>query len=64
MKLQSSVLPAAFLGLSLPVVVLLGALDFGGEFRLLIAVAAGGAATALAQSLLAKAAATAKKEQP
>ena len=61
MKLQSWVLPAAFLGVSLPVVVLLGALELGGEFRLLIAMAAGGA---LVQSLLAKAAVTAKKEQP
>ena len=61
MKLQSWVLPAAFLGLSLPVVVLLGALELGGEFRLLIAMTAG---AALAQSLLAKAAVTAKKEQP
>ena len=64
MKLQSWVLPAAFLGLSLPVVVLLGALELGGEFRLLIAMAAGAAAMALAQSLLANAAATAEKEQP
>ena len=39
MKLQAWVLPAAFLGVSLPMVMLLGALDLGGEFRLLIATA-------------------------
>lgn len=52
MKPQHWVPVTAFLAVSIPLVLLLGALDVGGEYRLWIALAAGAIATALAQSRL------------
>jgi carbon starvation protein CstA len=42
----------AFLAVSLPMVLLLQALDWGGEYRLWIAIVAGALAVALVQSRL------------
>ena len=41
-----------FLAVSIPLVVLLNAMDLGGEYRIWIALAAGALATAYAQSKL------------
>ena len=53
MKPQHWVPVATFLGVSIPLVLLLNALQVGGEFRVWIALAAGVAATAFAQKKLA-----------
>ena len=50
MTLQHWVPVAAFLGVSIPVVLLLDTMQFGGEYRLWIAIAAGALASAFAQS--------------
>ncbi len=52
MKPQHWVPVAVFLGVSIPTILVLQALDWGGEFRLWIAILAGGAATGYAQSRL------------
>ena len=52
MKPQHWVPVAVFLGVSIPVVLILGALDVMAEHRVWIALAAGVAATAFAQSRL------------
>ena len=44
--------PLVFLGTSVPAVWLLHALDFGGEYRIFIAMGVGALATALVQSRL------------
>ena len=49
MKPQHWVPVAVFLAVSIPLVLLLGALNIGGEFRLVIAIGAGALATAFAQ---------------
>ncbi len=54
MKPQHWVPVAVFLAVSIPLVLLLNALDVGGEYRVWIALAAGVAATAFAQSRLAR----------
>ncbi len=46
--------PLVFLGTALPTVWLLHALDFGGEYRLFIAMGVGALATAVAQSRLSR----------
>ena len=52
MKPQYWVPPAVFLGVSVPLVLLLNAMDVGGDFRIVIAIGAGALATAFAQSKL------------
>ena len=52
MKAQHWLPVAVFLGVSIPVVVLLNALDMGGEYRVWIALGAGALATAVMQSKL------------
>ncbi len=52
MKPQHWVPPAVFLGVSIPLVLLLNALEMGGEFRIVIAIGAGALAVAFAQSKL------------
>ena len=54
MKPQHWVPVVAFLGVSIPLVLLLNALQLGGDFRVWIALAAGVGATAYAQTRLAK----------
>jgi hypothetical protein len=44
---------AVFLGVSLPLLLLLNALQVGGEYRIWIAIGAGALATAFAQSRMA-----------
>lgn len=46
--------PLVFLGTSIPSVWLLHALDFGGEYRLFIAMGVGALATAVTQSRLSR----------
>ena len=52
MKAQHWLPVAVFLGVSIPVVVLLNALDMGGEYRVWVALGAGALATAVVQSKL------------
>ena len=52
MKTQHWLPVAVFLGVSIPVVVLLNALDMAGEYRVWIALGAGALATAVVQSKL------------
>ena len=52
MKPQYWVPPAVFLGVSIPLVLLLNAMDVGGEFRIVIAIGVGALATAFAQGKL------------
>ena len=52
MKPEYWVPPAVFLGVSVPVVLLLNLLDVGGEYRVWIALAAGVLATFVAQNKL------------
>ena len=52
MKAQHWLPVAVFLGVSIPIVVLLNALDMGGEYRVWIALGAGALATAVMQSKL------------
>ncbi|MCA0243146.1 MAG: hypothetical protein LCI02_20060 [Proteobacteria bacterium] len=52
MKPQHWVPVLVFLAVSIPLVLLLNLMDFGGEFRVVIAIAAGALATAFAQSKL------------
>ena len=52
MKAQHWLPVAVFLGVSIPVVVLLNALDMAGEYRVWIALGAGALATAVVQSKL------------
>ncbi len=54
MKPQHWVPVVVFLAVSVPLVLLLGALELGGEYRLWIALGAGVLATAFAQSRLAR----------
>ena len=54
MKPQHWVPVAVFLGVSIPLVLLLNVMDVGGEYRLWIALGAGALATALAQSRMGK----------
>jgi hypothetical protein len=51
-KPQHWVPVAVFLGVSIPVVLLLNAINVGGEFRIWIALGAGALATAFAQGRL------------
>ena len=52
MKAQHWLPAAVFLGVSIPIVVLLNALDMGGEYRVWVALGAGALATAVVQSKL------------
>ena len=52
MKPQHWLPVAVFLGVSIPLVVLLNALDLAGEYRVWIALGAGALATAIVQSKL------------
>ena len=52
MKPQHWVPVAVFLAVSIPLVLLLNAINVGGEYRIWIALAAGALATAFAQSKL------------
>lgn len=52
MKPQHWVPPAVFLGVAIPLVLLLNAMSVGGEFRIVIAIGVGALATAFAQSKL------------
>ena len=52
MKAQHWLPVAVFLGVSIPIVVLLNALDMGGEYRVWVALGAGALATAVVQSKL------------
>ena len=52
MKPQHWVPVLVFLAVSIPLVLLLNLMDFGGEFRVIIAIGAGALATAFAQSKL------------
>ena len=52
MKTQHWLPVAVFLGVSIPLVLLLNALDLAGEFRIWIALGAGALATAIVQSKL------------
>ncbi len=52
MKREYWLPPLVFLGVSIPLVLLLNALEVGGDYRLWIALAAGALATAYAQSRL------------
>ena len=52
MKPQLWLPVAVFLGVSIPIVVLLNALDMAGEYRVWIALGAGALATAVVQSKL------------
>ena len=52
MKPQHWVPVAVFLGVSIPLVLLLNAMNVGGEYRIWIALGAGALATAFAQSKL------------
>ena len=52
MKREYWLPPVIFIGVAVPVVLLLNMLEVGGEYRLWIALAAGVAATAIAQSRL------------
>ena len=52
MKTQHWLPVAVFLGVSIPIVVLLNALDMGGEYRVWMALGAGALATAAVQSKL------------
>ena len=52
MRAQHWLPVAVFLGVSIPVVVLLNALDMAGEYRVWIALGAGALATAVVQSKL------------
>ena len=52
MKPQLWLPPVAFLAASIPLVLILGALDIAADYRIWIALAAGVAATALAQNKL------------
>ena len=52
MKPQYWLPVTVFLAVSIPLVLLMNALDFGGEYRIWIALAAGALATAFAQSKL------------
>ena len=52
MKTQHWLPVAVFLGVSIPLVVLLNALDLAGEYRVWIALGAGALATAIVQSKL------------
>ena len=52
MKTQHWLPVAVFLGVSIPLVVLLNALDLAGEHRVWIALGAGALATAIVQSKL------------
>jgi hypothetical protein len=54
-KKEHWVMPLVFLGVSVPVVLLLQLLDIGGEYKLWIAVIAGGIATSTAQMRVRKA---------
>ena len=45
-------MPLVFLAVSIPTVLLLQALDIGGEYKLLIAIVAGGVCTSAAQARL------------
>jgi len=45
---------AVFLGVSIPLVLLLNAMNMGGDYRIWIAIGAGALATAFAQGQLAK----------
>jgi hypothetical protein len=51
-KPQLWVPPAVFLAVSIPLVLLLNAMEVGGDFRLVIAIGVGALATAIAQSKL------------
>jgi hypothetical protein len=55
---------AVFLAVSMPLVLLLNALQVGGEYRVWIAIGAGALATAFAQSRLAKQADAQREQQP
>ena len=52
MRPQYWVPVTVFLAVSIPLVLLMNVLDFGGEYRIWIALAAGALATAVAQSKL------------
>jgi hypothetical protein len=52
-KLETFIPVAVFLAVSIPVVWLLNALDFGGEYRVWVAIGVGALATGYAQSRLA-----------
>ncbi len=52
MKTQHWLPVAVFLGVSIPLVLLLNALNLAGEFRIWIALGAGALATAIVQSKL------------
>ena len=52
MKKEHWLPPLVFLGVSIPLVLALNMLDFGGEYRIWIALAVGALATAVAQSRL------------
>ena len=54
MKPEHWVPVAVFLGVSIPLVLLLNAMNVGGEYRIWIAIGAGALATAFAQGRLAK----------
>ena len=51
-KKEHWVMPLVFLAVSIPTVLLLQALDVGGEYKLLIAIVAGGICTSTAQARL------------
>ena len=52
MKPHLWVPPAVFLAVSVPLVLLLNAIEVGGDFRIVIAIGVGALATAFAQSKL------------
>jgi hypothetical protein len=54
MKTRTWLMPVVFLATTVPTVLVLHKLEIGGDMRLMIALVVGVAATALAQTLLAR----------
>lgn len=54
MDARTWLLPAVFLGTSMPTLLLLHKLDVGGDYRIVIAIVVGVLATAIAQARMAR----------